>query len=414
LKVWLIKLGEPLPIDGPVRLHRYGILAERLVKHGHAVIYWTSTFNHQLKKQRYHHTKRITINHKYQIVLFFAKEYKKNLSIDRILHHKNVTRSFKKSIVNEDTPDIIVASFPISNLALAVISYAQANKIPVIIDIRDLWPDVFLKMIPYTLRWFFKILLLPMFISNKRVFKNATALIAVSSEYLNWGLNYAKREKRFFDKVFPIGYQQNTISKTKFKEISLDLEKRRINKNKMICCFIGTFGLTYDLDTIIEAAKILEKKGDERYLFVFCGDGEKSTEWQQQCKGLANVLFLGWINNITITALIKMSDVGLVCYTKNATQSLPNKPFEYFSGGLPILSSLKGELAIIINEYKCGYTYQAGNANDFLRVLNEITIDDEKRKIMARNAFRLYENRFSAKKIYLGLVKYLEDITSKY
>jgi len=408
--VWLVKLGEPLPIDGPVRLHRYGILAEELANRDHDVLYWTSTFNHQLKRQRNYQDEKIIINDNYQIDLIFAKEYRKNLSIDRILHHRKVAKSFKKKIYSEKKPDIILVSFPIANMAKVVIPYAKENNIPVIIDIRDLWPDVFLKMIPGILRWIFRILLLPMFIMNKHIFRNATALIAVSSEYLKWGLKYAGRGSTQLDKIFYIGYQQDVILKKKIEEAKCDLENRGIDKKKIICCFIGTFGLTYDLGTIIKAAKILEKNGDDRYQFVFCGDGEKSEEWKKLSNGLSNVLFLGWVNNATIKVLIHSVDIGLVCYTKTATQSLPNKPFEYLSGGLPILSSLRGDLEFILSKYNCGYTYQAGNPNDFINVLYEITSDPEKRITMSKNAINLYEKEFSAKKIHSSLIKYLEEI----
>ena len=47
VRVWLIKLGELLPIDGSQRLHRYGILAEMLVRKGHQFISWMLTFNNQ-------------------------------------------------------------------------------------------------------------------------------------------------------------------------------------------------------------------------------------------------------------------------------------------------------------------------------------------------------------------------------
>ena len=53
MKVWLVKLGEPLPVDGNRRLHRYGILAEMLSQKGHEVTWWTSTFDHWDKKQRF-------------------------------------------------------------------------------------------------------------------------------------------------------------------------------------------------------------------------------------------------------------------------------------------------------------------------------------------------------------------------
>lgn len=51
MNIWLVTIGEPLPIDeGNYRLLRVGILANLLVKKNHNVIWWTSTFNHIEKK----------------------------------------------------------------------------------------------------------------------------------------------------------------------------------------------------------------------------------------------------------------------------------------------------------------------------------------------------------------------------
>ena len=50
--VWLVTVGESLLIDeGSQRLLRVRILADLLVKSGHKVIWWASTFNHARKMQ---------------------------------------------------------------------------------------------------------------------------------------------------------------------------------------------------------------------------------------------------------------------------------------------------------------------------------------------------------------------------
>jgi len=51
MRIWLVTIGEPLPIDGSnERLYRMGIIANLLVKKGHKIIWWSSTFNHVRKK----------------------------------------------------------------------------------------------------------------------------------------------------------------------------------------------------------------------------------------------------------------------------------------------------------------------------------------------------------------------------
>jgi hypothetical protein len=45
MKVWIVEIGEPLPVEHDVRLLRYGLLTKELAKYGHEVVWWTSSFS---------------------------------------------------------------------------------------------------------------------------------------------------------------------------------------------------------------------------------------------------------------------------------------------------------------------------------------------------------------------------------
>ena len=85
MKVWLIHLGELLPIDGKVRLFRYGILAEMLAERGHSVTRWAPTFIHATKNQRFTHGQTVDVNEKYRIELLYAQGYRRHVSLARSL-----------------------------------------------------------------------------------------------------------------------------------------------------------------------------------------------------------------------------------------------------------------------------------------------------------------------------------------
>ena len=205
MKVWLVKLGEPLIIDGIERLHRYGILASMLADAGHKVIYWTSTFNHFKKNQRANSSKNIRINDNYYINMIYAKGYKKNYSIARIIHHRKMAKNISIQLRNLKPPDIILSSFPTGEITWQLIKYGENNNVPVVVDIRDLWPDIFLDFLPNFIRNIVKRIVEPLFYS-KRVMKNAKSIIAISEQYLDWGLTFGDRVKTNLDKVFYMGY----------------------------------------------------------------------------------------------------------------------------------------------------------------------------------------------------------------
>ena len=50
-----------------------------------------------------------------------------------------VANSFTK-LALKDLPDIILVSMPSIEITSSVIEYARRNKVPVYVEIRDLWP----------------------------------------------------------------------------------------------------------------------------------------------------------------------------------------------------------------------------------------------------------------------------------
>ena len=46
MHIWLIQIGEPLPLGNRTRLMRTGLLAEQFLARGHTVLWWASAFEH--------------------------------------------------------------------------------------------------------------------------------------------------------------------------------------------------------------------------------------------------------------------------------------------------------------------------------------------------------------------------------
>lgn len=78
LRIWLIKEGEPLPSDKiGDRLFRMGLIAETLVKMGHDVVWWSSTFNHAKKILRFNEDRNLELAPNYRLKLLHSIPYKK-------------------------------------------------------------------------------------------------------------------------------------------------------------------------------------------------------------------------------------------------------------------------------------------------------------------------------------------------
>jgi glycosyltransferase involved in cell wall biosynthesis len=115
----------------------------------------------------------------------------------------------------------------------------------------------------------------------------------------------------------------------------------------------------------------------------------------------------GWLDQKSIQALLALSSAGLVAYGRNATQTLPNKPFEYMCSGLPLLSSLSGELERLILSERIGLQYLAGSSESLLLKLKWLSTHTEERNMMSLRARNLYLRKFSSDIIYPEFTKYV-------
>lgn len=409
--IWIITVGEPLPLGkepAQNRMHRTGIMAQMLAAKGHRVTWWTSTFDHTHKTHHYDNTKRFTSEYGYQIILLHGISYTNNISLRRIANHYQVAKNFKKLARREHPPEVIYCSYPTIELSLVSVNYGKRHNVPVIIDVRDLWPDIFMLAFPKYLNKLGNILLMPYMYISRKIFRECTAVTAVSEGYLEWGLRRGDRLRRKNDNVFVLGYQRATVdfstidsNRSKFAEFGL-IESRTI------CWFVGSFGRTYDLKPIIETARILDEMGRSDIQFVFSGDGENNQQWRQMAKGLSNIVFTGWIDSQQLGYLLSVADIGLMAYAKNAPQGFPNKIFEYLSEGIPIISSLSGEAAAFFAENGCGMTYDSGNNMSFLKTLEKMLASDY--KSMGQKGKLIFDEKYSSEVVYGQLIEYLENV----
>lgn len=420
MRIWLVTIGEPLQIiDGKDRLHRTGMLVKLLVQKGHKVVWWTSTFDHVRKIQRFNSDTTINKSNNFKIKLLHSIGYKKNISIFRFINHYLIGCKFYKYAQEELKPDIILSSLPTLKLSLSAVKYGKKMNIPVVLDMRDIWPEVFLDFIPSWAKRMARILFLPMYIMLSKACIGATNIIGITPGFVNWGVKYASRSPTSLDKSFPFGYSENPLKKKAIKDAEQFWAKYGLSKNgnEFNICFFGNLGHSFvpEFINVINAARKME---DKKYpiRFIICGSGVNLDFYRKKSKGCNNIIFPGWINEAQIWTLLRMSSVGLLPYqnSKSFVISLPNKSIEYLSAGLPIVSSLKGVLGDLLNNYNCGMTYESENADDLASTVINLFNHPELLKRMSKNAYALYKDKFVAEKVYNDMIDYLELLVKNY
>ncbi len=211
---------------------------------------------------------------------------------------------------------------------------------------------------------------------------------------------------RVLPNTAPDGYQPYTAAEaSKFAD--------RVPANGFRLMFAGNIGESQDFDTLIAAADILRDRDDLHWLIVGSGRDEARVRRLIEEKHLeARFTFLGRHPEEAMPKLFAHADAMLVSLKDIPIFALtvPYKVQCYMACGKPIIGSINGEGARIIDEAKAGLTANASKPAELasaIRQMMEMSSDERGR--FAANARQYYEENFSTDKVYADLEKALED-----
>ena len=415
MRIWLITVGEPLPLDGPgERLLRTGVLSYLLQKRGHQVVWWTSSFDHIRKSHRVASDTRVTVSPGLELIVMRSLGYARNVSLARLRDHRALADSFMRLAPQEETPDLILCSMPTIELSRNAVDFGTLRQIPVVLDIRDLWPDIFLALAPEWAKFAVKWLSQGLYRDLRAACAGATALSGITDPIVDWGLTHAGRPRREHDQAFPIGYTDCPPPEVA-RATAAAYWAKQLPEEAFVVAFIGTIGRQFDLESVIQAARLLQT-GTRPFHFVLCGMGDALKAYQKRAQNMENVHFPGWMDAAQIWHLIRRAQVGLAPYhnSPDFQASLPNKAFEYLSAGLPIVSCLNGELRRLLETNLCGLHYREGDPSNLADSL--ITLHDSPclRQDLSDRGKALFEAKFRATVVYSAMAEYLEHLAESH
>ena len=418
MNIWLVTIGEPIPhLKNNLRLHRTGIIANIISKKtSHSVTWWTSDFNHFQKNHIFGNDTILQIEENYTLIALHGRGYKKNISVDRILDHKEIAKKFRTQALKYNRPDIIVASFPTLGLCQECVELGKKWGVPVIIDYRDMWPEVFVEIAPNFLKPLIRLCLISLFLNTKKMFLKASGIIGITDDFLKLGLNKIERKTNKNDEVFPLAYLSNQFNNSQLDEANIFWEKTIPRSNKLRIIFIGTLGYQFDLITIINAVELLNQKGICNFEVILCGSGDKEESLKIASLNNKNIILPGYITAAQIRSLLLKADIGLCPYNVNQAflSSIPGKAIEYMSAGLPILTTLEeGELGKFCKKNEFGFFYEVSNPLSLADAISNLIMEKDKLKILNSNIISVYNENFEADNAYMKYIKHLENVVNK-
>jgi len=412
LTVWLLQTGEPLHIDsGDPRPMRAMNLANALTSSGHRVVIWSSAFYHQEKRHRCHRAERLVVSPLLEIRLIPSPGYSRNIGFGRLWDHIVLARNLNHSLNQENTvPDVAFIGYPPIETASVMGEWLVKREIPFLLDVKDLWPLVFLEAVPTSLLHFGRVVLAPYFMIAKACVRRATGVSAMADSFLNRVLSFGKRKKSLTDGVFPLTSSSDSVTEDELTAAKEWWTERGLQEDgKFRVCYVGNLSSNVDLAPIKDAAAFFMKQ-QLPVEFIICGDGVSLNIFKKMMMGLPNVHFPGRIGKPHILTLAGCCHASLIPYvnSENFQLSLPNKTLDSLSLGLPILSPLQGEVANLISNHTVGMCYGKDAKKSLIQCIEMLLENPSLRQQMSKNALDLYQEKFSFKMVYGGLVRHLE------
>jgi glycosyltransferase involved in cell wall biosynthesis len=418
LRIWLVTIGEPLPlgVSKGDRLHRTGQFARFLAAQGHSVLWWTSTFDHFRKVHHFESDTTTAVSPNLSVRALKGCGYSRNISLSRFKDHIQIARSFAAIAEKCESPDIIVAALPTVELCRACTEYGKFHGVPVILDMRDMWPDLFVDAVPRVARPIARLLLSPLYRQAREACNGATAIIGITEEFVEWGLRRGARKRGPLDRTFPLAYEGTVPPAEKLDAADRFWDELGVLKNDSTVnvCYFGNVGVQLDLAHIIEAARVLNR-GQRPIKVVLCGRGERLEEYRRQAKDLPNVLLPGWVDGSQIWSLMGRSAAGLdpLPNRYDFLATINNKAVEYLSAGLPVISSPRsGVLCKLLTDESCGVSYSAGSATELVETMERLIGDKPGLAAMSARAKVVFERLFLAESVHKRMAEFLSEVVS--
>jgi colanic acid biosynthesis glycosyl transferase WcaI len=286
--------------------------------------------------------------------------------------------------------ELIYVYYPALTAGLAAIAVKLFRRTPVLLDIQDMWPDslgssgmmknqTLLRIANAACNLLYRhcdhILVL------SPGFKNLLVERGVAADKITVVYNWADEPPVIEDRSLPEGFD----SADAFRVL-----------------FAGNMGVAQRLDTVIDAAGIVQNEHPD-CVFYFMGGGIDRDRLAARAGvlGLSNVRFLPRVPLQEVQRFLTAADALLVHLTDDPLFriTIPSKTQAYLYAGRPILMGVAGDAADLVREADAGYVFPPGDAQALAACVGQLVEDGpNRREEIGRNAKTFYMERLRRSK----------------
>lgn len=286
------------------------------------------------------------------------------------------------SIAREFRPDVVIASstYPLDTFPAQKIKKYAPHAI-LVHEIHDMWPLTPIEMYGMSPKHPFVV---AMQIGENSFCRHSDKVVSVLPGAEDYLVEHGMRRDKFV-------YVPNGIILDDWnnpdplpEEHRAVLQKAR-DEGRFILGFFGSHTRSYNLDTLLEAAKRIEPG---KLFLAFVGSGIYKDELQKMARELSleedGYAFLPPIPKKSVPSLIEELDASYVSIQKNGLNRFGigmNKLFDAMMGGKPLLYAVEA-YNDFAKEYDCGVSVEAENVEALekgIRALMEMPAEERDR-----------------------------------
>ena len=358
--------------------NRHFELSRELLDHGWNTTVFATPFSHRIAKPiRDVSLFRPFYSETIEDVAFrwiYSSPYKKN-DWRRYLNMLSFAAASIPGSIGQVRPDVVLGSSPHPIAAFAAWLLAKRHRAPFVFEVRDLWPDTLIQMglkNPAVIK--------PLAALERFLYQQA-ALIPVLTEGIGESIEAkgVPAEKVLF---LPNASKRPEPIEPESRQAT----RRRMNwQDSIVAIYAGAHGPANGLEEVIDATSSLQ--GQARLKLVFLGDGPSKDDLQRKAAGRSDIEFLDPVPKNEVSSLLRAADIGILSLrnTKVFEGARPNKIFDYMANGLPVLTTIGGEAARVLEEAQAGDYVPF---SELAHALKRLARDESRRKTMGQSGFQ--------------------------
>jgi colanic acid biosynthesis glycosyl transferase WcaI len=367
-------------------------LADEFVAKGHEVTVLTSVPHYDTNRVWPEYSRRLVYRERagamqvYRLYTHVARD-KSNVA-DRILAYGSFNLLSILRGASLRRHDVILApSPPLSNGVIADL-LGRLRRTPYVYNVQDIWPDVAIRAGVLTNEKMIRRLKG----MEDYVYRRAAG-IAVISEGFRRNL-LAKGVPDTKISVIPNFIDTEFVTpQPKQNDFSI---KQGLG-DKFVVMFAGNMGFSQGLETVLDAAKLLQDHGEIEFLMVGNGSGKSQAEAHAKSLELRNVRFLPFQPHEQLPAMYGAADVCVIPLRRGfTTESVPCKLFTIMAAGKPAIAGVDrgSDTWDLLERAKCGLCVEPESPQALAEAILYYFRNESARLEAGRSARRCAEAEF--------------------